>query len=87
MFYRALKGEFDLVVAQYHDQGHIPTKLIAFDETVNVSLGAADSPRLGGSRDGARHRLEGQGDHIDMRAALAYARMMASRAAAARAAA
>jgi len=39
VFYRALKGEFDLVVAQYHDQGHIPTKLIAFDETVNVSLG------------------------------------------------
>jgi 4-hydroxythreonine-4-phosphate dehydrogenase len=39
VFYRALKGEFDLVVAQYHDQGHIPTKLIAFDTTVNVSLG------------------------------------------------
>ena len=39
VFYRALKGEFDLVVAQYHDQGHIPSKLIAFDETVNVSLG------------------------------------------------
>ena len=39
VFYRTLKGEFDLVVAQYHDQGHIPTKLIAFDETVNVSLG------------------------------------------------
>ena len=39
VFYRALKGEFDLVVAQYHDQGHIPTKLIAFDETVNVTLG------------------------------------------------
>ncbi len=39
VFYRAWKGEFDLVVAQYHDQGHIPVKLIAFDTTVNISLG------------------------------------------------
>ena len=39
VFYRASRGEFDLVVAQYHDQGHIPVKLIAFDTTVNVSLG------------------------------------------------
>ena len=39
VFYRATRGEFDLVIAQYHDQGHIPTKLIAFDSTVNVSLG------------------------------------------------
>jgi len=39
VFYRAMRGEFDLVVAQYHDQGHIPTKLIAFDTTINVSLG------------------------------------------------
>jgi 4-hydroxythreonine-4-phosphate dehydrogenase len=39
VFYRAMRGEFDVVVAHYHDQGHIPTKLVAFDETVNVSLG------------------------------------------------
>lgn len=39
VFLRAAKGEFDLVVAMYHDQGHIPTKLLAFDTTVNVSLG------------------------------------------------
>jgi 4-phospho-D-threonate 3-dehydrogenase / 4-phospho-D-erythronate 3-dehydrogenase len=39
VFLRAVRGEFDLVVAQYHDQGHIPTKLIAFDTTINVSLG------------------------------------------------
>ena len=36
---RACGGEFDAVVAMYHDQGHIPTKLVAFDTTVNVSLG------------------------------------------------
>ena len=39
VFYRALEGEFDLVVAQYHDQGHIPLKALAFDEAVNVTLG------------------------------------------------
>lgn len=39
VFYRAVRGEFDLVVAQYHDQGHIPAKLIAFDTTVTVTLG------------------------------------------------
>lgn len=38
-YYRAAQGEFDLMVAQYHDQGHIPIKLIAFDSAVNVSLG------------------------------------------------
>ena len=39
VFHRAAAGEFDIVVAMYHDQGHIPSKLIAFDETVNVTLG------------------------------------------------
>jgi len=39
VFLRAMRGEFDLVVGQYHDQGHIPIKLVAFDEAVNVTLG------------------------------------------------
>ena len=39
VFYRASRGEFDVVVAQYHDQGHIPVKLIAFETAVNVTLG------------------------------------------------
>jgi len=39
IFVRALRGEFDLIVAMYHDQGHIPMKLLDFDATVNVSLG------------------------------------------------
>jgi len=39
VFLRAMKGEFDIVVAMYHDQGHIPMKLLAFDTGVNVSLG------------------------------------------------
>ncbi len=39
VFLRAVKGEFDIVVAMYHDQGHIPMKLLAFDSGVNVSMG------------------------------------------------
>lgn len=36
---RAIIGEFDGVVAMYHDQGHIPIKLIGFDSAVNITLG------------------------------------------------
>jgi 4-hydroxythreonine-4-phosphate dehydrogenase len=39
IFLRGLRGDFDLIVAMYHDQGHIPMKLIDFESTVNVSLG------------------------------------------------
>jgi len=39
VFLQASRGAFDLVVAMYHDQGHIPMKLIDFEGTVNVSLG------------------------------------------------
>ncbi len=39
LFYRAAKGEFDVVVSMYHDQGLIPLKLLHFDDAVNVTLG------------------------------------------------
>jgi 4-hydroxythreonine-4-phosphate dehydrogenase len=39
LFHRAYEGEFDAVVAMYHDQGLIPIKLVHFYEAVNVSLG------------------------------------------------
>lgn len=39
LFGRALRGEFDVVVALYHDQGLAPLKAIDFDEAVNVTLG------------------------------------------------
>lgn len=38
-FLKAYQGDFDIVVAMYHDQGHIPMKLLAFDSGVNVTLG------------------------------------------------
>ena len=36
---RAVSGEFDGIVAMYHDQGHIPVKLIGFESAVNITLG------------------------------------------------
>lgn len=39
VFLNASKGKYDTVVAMYHDQGHIPMKLLAFDSGVNVTLG------------------------------------------------
>ena len=39
IFVRAMRGEFDAVVACYHDQGLIPVKMVAFGKAVNVTLG------------------------------------------------
>jgi len=39
VFFRMREGQYDAVVAMYHDQGHVPTKVLAFDRGVNVTLG------------------------------------------------
>ena len=39
VFVRAARGEFDVVIAAYHDQGLVPVKLLAFGRAVNVTLG------------------------------------------------
>lgn len=39
LFYRARQGDFDLVVAMYHDQGHIPVKVLRLDPAVNITVG------------------------------------------------
>ncbi|TNY31704.1 4-hydroxythreonine-4-phosphate dehydrogenase PdxA [Pelagovum pacificum] len=78
LFHRAYSGQFDLVVAQYHDQGHIPMKLVAFDTTVNVSLGL---PIDRTSVDhGTAFDIAGTGkaDHGNMLHAIAYARRLAA---------
>ncbi len=81
VFYRAYSGAFDLVVAQYHDQGHIPVKLVAFDTAVNVSV---DLPIDRTSVDhGTAFDIAGKGiaDHGNMNSAIAYARKLVSGAA------
>lgn len=39
VFLQARQGRFDIVVAMYHDQGHIPAKLAGFDTSVNITVG------------------------------------------------
>lgn len=77
VFLRAVQGEFDVVVAQYHDQGHIPTKLVAFESAVNVTLGLPirrTSVDHGTAFDIA---WQGKADHRNMLAAIAYANRLA----------
>ena len=77
IFVRALRGEFDLIVAMYHDQGHIPMKLIDFEGGVNVSLGL---PIIRTSVDhGTAFDIAGcnQADPTNMKAAMRLAARMA----------
>ena len=77
IFRRAIHGEFDLVVAQYHDQGLIPVKMVAFDTAVNISVGL---PIIRTSVDhGTAFDIAGQSvaDHRNMRSAIDYAVKMA----------
>jgi 4-hydroxythreonine-4-phosphate dehydrogenase len=39
LFWRALRGEFDVLVALYHDQGLAPLKAVEFESAVNITLG------------------------------------------------
>ncbi|WP_128255683.1 4-hydroxythreonine-4-phosphate dehydrogenase PdxA [Falsirhodobacter deserti] len=76
VFHRAYSGAFDLVVAQYHDQGHIPIKLVAFDTAVNVSV---ELPIDRTSVDhGTAFDIAGKGiaNHGNMNEAIAYARKL-----------
>jgi 4-hydroxy-L-threonine phosphate dehydrogenase PdxA len=75
---RARRGEFDIVVVQYHDQGHIPVKLMGFDTGVNVTVGL---PFFRTSVDhGTAFDIAGTGraDHASMLAAVDLARTLAS---------
>jgi len=78
IFLAALRGEYDLVVAMYHDQGHIPMKLIDFEGTVNISLGI---PVIRTSVDhGTAFNIAGTGraNPKSMEQALRYAARMAT---------
>ncbi len=75
---RARRGEFDVVVVQYHDQGHIPVKLMGFDTGVNVTVGL---PFFRTSVDhGTAFDIAGtsKADHASMRAALDLARKLSA---------
>jgi 4-hydroxythreonine-4-phosphate dehydrogenase len=74
---RARRGVFDIVVVQYHDQGHIPIKLMGFDTGVNVTVGL---PFFRTSVDhGTAFDIAGTGqaDNASMLAAIDLARRLA----------
>lgn len=73
LFWRAYNGEFDVVLAMYHDQGLAPIKLIGFGESVNVTLGL---PFIRTSVDhGTAFEIAGKGiaRHDSMNSALRWA--------------
>ncbi len=39
VFLKAMQGAWDIVVAMYHDQGHIPLKMLSFENGVNITVG------------------------------------------------
>jgi len=78
VFMRAARGDFDMVVVQYHDQGHIPIKLAGFDTGVNVTVGL---PFFRTSVDhGTAFDIAGTGkaEPESMRAALTLARELSA---------
>jgi len=77
LFYRAYRGEYDAVVAMYHDQGLAPLKMIGFETGVNWTLGL---PFVRTSPDhGTAYDIAGQdkADPSSMRAAIRLARQLA----------
>jgi 4-hydroxythreonine-4-phosphate dehydrogenase len=77
VFLLARRGRFDVVVVQYHDQGHIPIKLLGFDTGVNVTVGL---PFFRTSVDhGTAFDIAGTGeaDPASLKAALALAAELA----------
>ncbi len=81
IFMRARRGEFDIVVAQYHDQGLIPIKYLGLDQGVNITVGL---PFIRTSVDhGTAFDIAGTGkaDHASLRYAFDQAVMLTGRAA------
>ena len=77
LFFKAARGDFDGVVAMYHDQAMIPVKLLAFRDAVNVTIGLPiirTSPAHGTAFD-----ISGKGvaDESSMKAAIRLAIEMA----------
>lgn len=78
LFYYAFRGDYDVVVAMYHDQGLGPLKMVAFEQGVNWTLGL---PFIRTSPDhGTAYDIAGEGvaDPSSMRAAIRLAKQLAA---------
>jgi 4-hydroxythreonine-4-phosphate dehydrogenase len=79
VFMNARRGQFDIVVAQYHDQGLIPVKYLGVDEGVNITVGL---PFVRTSVDhGTAFDIAGTGkaSHASLRVAVEQAALLARR--------
>jgi 4-hydroxythreonine-4-phosphate dehydrogenase len=78
VFFRAGRGDFDLVVAMYHDQGHGPVKVLGLEAGVNITVGL---PVIRTSVDhGTAFDIAGTGqaDHLSLIEALRQAAQLAA---------
>ena len=79
LFHYVYKGDYDAVVAMYHDQGLVPLKMVAFEHGINWTLGL---PFIRTSPDhGTAYDIAGQGkaNPSSMIAALGLAKQLAAR--------
>jgi 4-hydroxy-L-threonine phosphate dehydrogenase PdxA len=79
LFYHALGGRYDVVVAMYHDQGLVPLKMIGFEKGVNWTLGL---PFIRTSPDhGTAYDIAGRGEAnpSSMKSAIRLARLLIGR--------
>lgn len=79
LFYYVFKGDYDIVVAMYHDQGLVPLKMIGFESGINWTLGL---PFIRTSPDhGTAYDIAGRGiaNPSSMRAAIQLARQLAAK--------
>jgi 4-hydroxythreonine-4-phosphate dehydrogenase len=77
LFYSVFKGDYEIVVAMYHDQGLVPLKMIGFETGINWTLGL---PFVRTSPDhGTAYDIAGQGvaNPSSMRAAIRLAKQLA----------
>ncbi len=78
LFHQAFRGDFDVVVAMYHDQGLAPLKMVAFEQGINWTLGL---PFIRTSPDhGTAYNIAGQGvaQYSSMTAAIRLAQRLAA---------
>lgn len=79
LFFRAVRGDFDVVVACYHDQGHGPVKVLSLDEGINITIGLNGGIIRTSVDHGTAFDIAGQGiaRHESLSAAIRYAIQLA----------
>ncbi|MES1952130.1 4-hydroxythreonine-4-phosphate dehydrogenase [Salinisphaera sp. S4-8] len=79
LFFRAVRGDFDVVVACYHDQGHGPVKVLSLDEGINITVGLKGGIIRTSVDHGTAFDIAGQGiaRHESLSAAIRYAVQLA----------